>query len=256
MTSNIFSLKDRKVIVTGASSGIGATVARKVSELGGVCAITGRDKVRLDDTLQRLSGDGHITIPGDLESTDFKRDLVKETVRQLGPISGFVRCAGIEKTLPFRATDEEDLANVMEINFKSFWILCQEILRKGNYEASKLSVIGISSVAALYGTVGNSAYASSKGALVSLVRTLAMEYAPKGLRFNCICPGYVDTPMLEKLKGLYPSEEAFEETMKRLHPLGIGRPEDVAYAAVFLLGPGARWITGTIMNVDGGYSCQ
>lgn len=256
MTSNIFSLKDRKILVTGASSGIGSTVARKVSEMEGICAITGRDKDRLEDTFQKLTGNGHIAITGDLESPGFAKNLVEETVSRLGKISGFVHCAGTEKTLPFRATDEEDLETMMEINFKSFWNLCRVILRKGNHEASELSVIGIGSVAALHGAVGKSAYASAKGALVSLIRTLSMEYAPKGFRFNCICPGYVNTPMLENLKKLYPSEKAFEEAMKRLHPLGIGRPEDIAHAAVFLLGPGARWITGTVMNVDGGYSCQ
>ncbi len=256
MTSNIFSLKDRKVLITGASSGIGATVARKVSEMEGICAITGRDKYRLEDTFQKLTGNGHIAITGNLGSPGFAKNLVAETVSRLGQISGFVHCAGTEQTLPFRATDEEDLETMMEINFKSFWNLCQEILRRGNHEASELSVIGISSVTALYGAVGTSAYASSKGALLSLIRTLSIEYAPKGLRFNCICPGYVNTPMLENLKKLYPSEKAFEEALKQLHPLGIGRPEDVAHAAVFLLGPGARWITGTVMNVDGGYSCQ
>ena len=128
---------------------------------------------------------------------------------------------------------------------------CSSVVKK--QKRKKLTIVGISSVAALYGAPGKSAYSASKGALISLIKSLAAEYSGKKIRFNCVCPGYVDTPMLDAVTKLYKNEEDFSEAIVKKHPLGLGKPEDVANATVYLLSDASRWVTGSIMTVDGGY---
>ena len=256
MTENsLFSLKGKKILITGASSGIGASVAKLASEQGALCIINGRNEERLDQTLKCLTGEGHISIISDLNEGN-GTELVQKAVVQTGPLNGFVHCAGIEKTLPFRATQISELRAIMAINLEIFWEITQELIRSKNHEKEKLSVVGISSVAALYGAPGKSAYSASKGALISLIKSLAAEYASKKLRFNCICPGYVDTPMLDAVKKLYKNDDEFSEAIAQKHPLGLGNPEDVANAVIYLLSDASRWVTGSIMTVDGGYGIR
>lgn len=256
MTKNaLFSLKGKKILITGASSGIGASVAKLASEQGAVCIINGRNEERLDQTLKCLTGEGHIAIVSDLQEGN-GTELVKKAVKQAGPLNGFVHCAGIEKTLPFRATQISELREIMAINLETFWEITQELIKSKNHEKEKLSVVGISSVAALYGAPGKTAYAASKGALISLIKSLSAEYANKQMRFNAVCPGYVETPMLDAVKKLYKTEEEFVLSIASKHPLGIGNPEDVAGAVIYLLSDVARWLTGSVLNVDGGYAVR
>ncbi len=256
MTENaLFSLKGKKILITGASSGIGSYVAKLASEQGAVCIINGRNEERLDRTLKNLTGNGHIAAASDLNEGN-SADLVEKAVAQAGPLNGFVHCAGIEKTLPFRSTQISDLREIMATNLESFWEITQEITKSKNHEKEKLSVIGISSAAALYGAPGKSAYSASKGALISLIKSLAAEYASKQLRFNCVCPGYVDTPMLDSVKKLYRNDDEFYEAIVKKHPLGLGDPEDVASAVIYLLSDASKWVTGSIMTVDGGYGVR
>ena len=256
MTENaLFSLKGKKILITGASSGIGASVAKLASEQGAVCIINGRNEERLDQTLKCLTGEGHIAIVSDLKEGN-GTELVQKAVKLAGPLNGFVHCAGIEKTLPFRATQISDLREIMAVNLEAFWEITQELVKSKNHEKEKLSVVGISSVAALYGAPGKTAYAASKGALISLIKSLAAEYAVKQIRFNTVCPGYVETPMLDGVKKLYRTEEEFVSSIASKHPLGLGNPEDVASASIYLLSDAARWVTGSIMTIDGGYGVR
>ena len=252
MSDTPFSLKGRKILITGASSGIGKAAAQLASELGAVCVINGRDETRLNETLRSLHGDNHASIAMPL-TPDNCKILVQEAVKQAGPLNGYIHCAGIEKTMPFRMTELADLHEIMAINLDAFWEITRELLRKKNHEQEKLSVIGITSVTAQYGSIGNAAYATSKGALIALIKSLASEYAGQKIRFNCICPGYIETPMLGNIKRLYKTEDEFREAIVNKHALGLGTPEDIAAAAAYLLSDAAKWVTGSVMNVDGGY---
>lgn len=254
MDSSPFSLKGRKILITGASSGIGKATAKLAAAMGAVCVINGRDETRLNATLAELEGEGHKAIAMPLTPENCK-ELVIEAVNLAGPLNGFVHCAGIEKTMPFRMTELSDLHEIMSVNIDAFWKITRELVKKKNHEPEKLSVVGIASVAGQHGASGKTAYAASKGALISLIKSLASEYARQKIRFNCVNPGYVGTPMLDNIKRLYKTEEEFEQAIVKKHALGLGTPEDVANAVVYLLSGASRWVTGTVMNVDGGYLC-
>lgn len=252
MKDTPFSLKGRKILITGASSGIGKATAKLAAAMGAVCIINGRDETRLNATLKELTGEGHKAIAMPLTPENCN-ELVTKAVIMAGPLNGFVHCAGIEKTMPFRITELSDLHEVMSVNLDAFWEITREMVNKKNHEPEKLSVVGIASVAGQYGACGNTAYAASKGALISLIKSLASEYAEQKIRFNCVCPGYVETPMLDNIKRLYKTEEEFEQAIVRKHALWLGKPEDVAAAVAYLLSDASRWVTGSVMNVDGGY---
>lgn len=252
MDSSPFSLEGRKILITGASSGIGKATAKLAAARGAICIINGRDETRLNATLAELKSEGHRAIAMPLTPENCT-ELVIKAVSLAGSLNGFVHCAGIEKTMPFRITELSDLHEIMEVNLDAFWEITRELVKKKNHEPQKLSVVGITSVTALHGSAGNSAYAASKGALISLIKSLASEYAGQKIRFNCVSPGYVDTPMLDGIKRLYKTEEEFEHVIVNKHALGLGTPEDVANAVVYLLSDASRWATGSVMNVDGGY---
>jgi len=254
INSSPFSLNGHNILITGASSGIGAAVAVLAAKNGAVCIINGRDEIRLNGILENLEGEGHIAINMDLSERNGK-ELVKQAVAVKASINGFVHCAGIEKTLPFRITEMSDLREIMKINLEAYWDIIQEILRRGNHKEN-LSIVSLGSVAAQYGAAGKTAYSASKGALISLTKSLAAEYANKKIRFNCVCPGYVDTPMLSNIRQLYASESDFSDAIIKKHPLGLGMPEDVAGAVVYLLSDASRWITGSVLTVDGGYGVR
>lgn len=248
-----FILANKNILITGASSGIGRTVAILASVLGARCVLSGRSEVRLNETLEHLSGQGHVIVALPLiKGQNYK--LIEAAVCSAAPLDGFVHCAGIEKTLSFRITELQDLDEIMSVNFTAFWELTQTLLKRKNH-GTHLSVVAISSVAA-NGVPCKAAYAASKGALVSLVKSLAAEYAKDNIRFNCVSPGYVNTPMLDRIKQLYNNTDKFNEAIACKHPLGIGTPQDVANAIVYLLSDASKWVTGSVLDVSGGYNVR
>lgn len=254
-SDNPFSLSGKNVLVTGASSGIGEAVSVLASKMGAKCILCGRNIERLERTKGKMEGNGHLLFCIDLTQNG-QENIYADALAQTDKLDGFVHCAGIEKTLPFRDTEISEYHEISAINFDAFWNISRMFIRKGKYSKEKFSVVAISSIVGLCGAAGKSAYAASKGALISLIKSLAAEYAPRRIRFNCVCPGYVDTPMLDSLKELYANQEEFEKQILKKHPLGLGQAIDVASAVVFLLSDASKWITGTTLIVDGGYSIR
>lgn len=244
MSDSPFSLEGKNVLVTGASSGIGRATAIACSQHGAKVFVTGRNEARLAETLSMLAGEGHEAVVCELTSDED----VKALTDRLPKLNGIVHCAGTQQTCITKMLNKGVLEGLMDTNFFSAAVL-NAALMKARLLVKGASVVFVSSAAASrVAEVGNAAYSASKGALTAYSRVLAVELAPRNIRVNTVAPGMVRTALMEKFDV---SEEEFLENEKQ-YPLGYGKPEDVAYAIVFLLSDASRWITGTELLMDGG----
>jgi NAD(P)-dependent dehydrogenase (short-subunit alcohol dehydrogenase family) len=249
---NPIDLTGKTVMVTGASNGIGRATAIYLSKLGARIVAVGRNQARLDDTLAALEGSQHSSYALDLSDAEPLPSWMKRVATDVGPLYGLVHSAGIALTRPLRVQTYSDYSSIMRINVDAAVMLSKGFRQKGVRDESGSSIVYLSSVAAFTAQPGIAAYATSKGALISLARTLGRELAADKVRVNCVCPGHVQTDMAAQTNETLP-EAQYNALMSR-HALGIGTPEDVAYAIAFLLAPAAKWITGTALVIDGGYS--
>jgi NAD(P)-dependent dehydrogenase (short-subunit alcohol dehydrogenase family) len=245
-TYNPFTLKNKFILITGASSGIGASIAIECSKMGASVIITGRNKERLNDTFFQLAKDGdnvHQSIEADLSN----ENGIENFVNSLPKLDGLVNCAGFLKKLPFKFINEKALNETLSVNLFAPALLSQLIVKK-NLLNSAASVVFISSIASSVASFGNISYMVSKGALNSLSRGMALELARKKIRVNTIQPALIKTTLTKKAL----SEEDLDNYILKF-PLGrFGKPEEVAYAAIFLLSDASLWITGTSIVIDGG----
>jgi NAD(P)-dependent dehydrogenase (short-subunit alcohol dehydrogenase family) len=250
---NPLDLAGRTILVTGASSGIGRETAHLISQLGGRVVLVGRNEERLAETLQLLPGEVHRAEPFNLSLVDEIPRWLKSISASSGPLDGLVHSAGIHKLRPVRTLSSQTVEEVMRINVGAAIGLAKGFSQKGVF-APGGSIVFLSSIAGLTGQAGLAAYAASKGAIVALTRALAVELAGEHIRVNCVAPGVVQTEMGQGLLGMLTPEQG--AALEAMHLLGFGRPRDVAYAIAFLLAETARWITGTVLVVDGGYTAQ
>ena len=247
---NPYDLTGTKILVTGASSGIGRACAICASQLGASVILTGRRQSALEETHAKCDGDGHIVVAGDINSPEF----IKELAEKCGKIDGLVHAAGIGPMCPVGMLTDEHIDSVMRTNYYSFLEL-MKYYSKNKYRNARLSVVAVSSVSSISGWGGVVVYCGSKGALSSSVRALAMELASKGIRVNAVCPSNIKTPLYDAGASDMNDEAALKELLKK-QPLGLGEPEQVAWPVCFLLSDAASFITGVNLPVDGGYLAQ
>ena len=250
MQTNPFSLEGKTILVTGASSGIGRGIAVECSKFGAKLVINGRDKERLKETYEMLAGDGHQAIVADLVTQDGFDSLVETCP----PINGFVPCAGIPKIGNVKHITRKDLNDIVEINQNVPILLMSTLLKKKKLQ-KKSSIVFIASLSGIYvANPGDSLYSATKGAINGFAKGAALELAAQGTRVNTLCPGFTPTSILESSKEMF-SEEAVMESTKGKFPLNrLGKPEDIAYAAIYLLSDASSWVTGADLKIDGGYS--
>ncbi len=238
-----FNLKDKTVLVTGGSSGIGRAIAILCSQLGAKTIIVGRNEERLKESIS-LMGENSQYIIADLTS----EDGIQTVVDQCPKLNGIVHCAGIGHRKMGKQITGEDVDTVMNINFKAP-ILLQAALLSQKKVAPNASIVFIASRAASSPSIGNGVYSASKGALISYAKCLALELASRQIRVNCICPAMIWTDLI--LQGTATKEDLEMEQQK--YPLKrFGKPEDVANMATYLLSDAASWLTNCCYDVTGG----
>ena len=236
-----FRLDKKRILVTGASSGLGRAVAVAASAQGATLIASGRDEARLAETLGLLGDSApHAVIAADLTVDDDIVRLAKST----GAIDGVVHCAGIAGPIPLRAVSRQFLDERFDSNYFAPVLLTKHLLINGLVNSSG-SILFLSSIAAHTGTHGMSVYSATKAALVVTAKCLALEVAKRKIRVNCLSPAVVVTPIFSILDS-----DWLEKTAVR-YPLGLGKPEDVANAATFFLSDASRWITGQTLIMDG-----
>lgn len=241
---NPFSLQDKTILVTGASSGIGKATAIECSKMGAKLIITGRNEERLNQTLNALQGTGHLAIIANL---DLSEDI-KTLINTVDKIDGAVLCAGIGETRPIKFSTIDKFQKIFNTNLFSQTELIRFVCKNKKLN-SGASIVAISSISSRTHEFGNGMYGASKAALSTWIKYAANEYGSLGYRFNAICPGMVETPMIRG--GAFTNEQLLEN-MKEYPLKRFGKPEDIAYGAIYLLSNASSWITGTELIIDGG----
>ena len=243
-TFNPFSLSGKTILVTGASAGIGKAIAIACSQMGANVILNGRNKVRLKATFNELFVGNHQIIPADLSIKEEREYLVDK----LPQLDGIVQCAGVGSRVPCKMIQQDDLKHVFIPNVEAPILLQTELLSKKKINKAS-SIVFIASKAATFPSIGNAAYSASKGAIISYAKCLALELAPRKIRVNCICPAMVWTDLIFQ-DGI--SKEDLEEAQLKYPLKRYGKPEDIAYLAIYLLSDASTWMTGTNVDITGG----
>jgi NAD(P)-dependent dehydrogenase (short-subunit alcohol dehydrogenase family) len=246
-------MQNKKILITGASSGIGRGTAIHLSKLGCQLVLVGRDRGRLQATFHELRGERHQFHAFDLSDVDAIPELLKSVSKDL-PLDGVFHSAGIAAIKPLSLVKQKSIDEIMDASFKAGMLLVKGFCSRGVGNPIGGSIVMMSSVSSLRGQIGMSVYSASKGAIDAAVRSLALELADRRIRINSIAAGAVKTEMHHKVTNTL-SEQGVREFEQR-HPLGFGEVSDIAEAATFLLSDAAKWITGSTLVVDGGYCCR
>jgi NAD(P)-dependent dehydrogenase (short-subunit alcohol dehydrogenase family) len=252
---NPFTLEGKNILITGASSGIGKQCAISCSQMGATVILIGRKEDKLKETMSLLSYGNHQYYTFDVTNYSDIDGIVSDTVSKTGKISGFIHSAGIELSLPINVTKPEHYKDLFATNVIAGFEFAKILSKKKYTDESGSSFVFIASIMGIVGNSSLTGYSASKGAVIAGIRSLALELAIKKIRVNAISPAYIiNTKMDSETSSLLNKEDT--EKILKSHPLGIGNTEDVAYGCIYLLSNASKWITGTNLIIDGGYSAK
>lgn len=243
-----FSLENKNILITGASSGIGRSTAIECSKQGASCILTGRNIEALEETSKKLRPDCKFIIqPCDLTDSSQLETLVENC----NLLDGIVVNAGINHQKLIQFSGKKDFDEIFDINCFSPILLIRSLLKKKKLNKNA-SIVFTSSISGLSNfSIGNATYGASKNALTTFMKYLAVELASKGIRCNAVHPGRIETPLLQK--NLL-DKETLEKDISKYPLKRYGKPEEVAYAVIYLLSEASAWVTGTSLVIDGGRS--
>lgn len=245
--TDIFGLKNKHIVVTGASAGIGKETAKLLSQFGANVSLVARREEQLKATVSEMAGDKHRYYVCDLSNMAGIGELVDSIVRESGSLDGFIHCAGIGANLPVSMTKPDTIDSVMKTNFYSFAEFIRFLAKKKNSN-SNASFVGVSSVASLKGDKSQGAYAASKAAMNAYVHPAAKELAGRNIRVNTVAFGMIKTEAYQKFLKSGGQDIALQNQY-----LGYGEPTDAANLLVFMVSDASKLITGTTIICDGGY---
>ncbi len=253
---NSFSLQNKNIIITGASSGIGRQCAITCSNMGANVFLVARNIERLNETISQLQvSSKYIPFIQDVTEFDKIESIIKTIVSDYGRVDGFIHCAGTELTIPTIAMKSHIYQDMYSINVISAFEFAKHISKRKYCSEKGCSIIFISSVMGMVGEIAHLSYCATKGALIAGAKALALELADKKIRVNTISPAQIeDTFMTNRMLDDFSDEN--KKIKQSMHPLGYGQTKDVANACVYLLSEAASWVTGTNLIVDGGYSAK
>ncbi len=249
------NLNNKKIIITGASSGIGEASALLCAEMGAQLLLFGRNEDRLQNLLKKLKGSNHEYKAFDLTESKELESAIIEAHNIMGAFDGLIHSAGIQKTMPLQMTNANIFHQQYQVNVIAGFDICRILQKKKLWNQQGASIVFIASIYGVTGVGAQLAYSASKGAVISGAKSLSIELATSYIRVNSISPGMVEgTQMTEGVIKRFSSE--WEKQSKSEYPLGWVEPIDVANAAFFLLSDASRKITGTNMIVDGGFCAK
>lgn len=249
MSYNPFTIEGKVILITGASSGIGRATAIECAKMGARVIITGRNEQRLQETFAALEGEGHISIAADL-SAEAQIDVL---VEQVPAIDGLVNNAGLTDTCFTQFISKERLQKVLDINTIAPILLTQKLIKRKKLGRGSSIVFTCSISGPVVVGGGNILYSTSKSAVDGFVKNAALDLSTKGIRVNEVCPGMIDTHILDSSV----IDEAMLEAEKSKYPMRrFGRPEEVAYGIIYLLSDASSFMTGSYLKLDGGFTLQ
>jgi NAD(P)-dependent dehydrogenase (short-subunit alcohol dehydrogenase family) len=249
-------LQGKCIVVTGAASGIGWACAARLIDEG--ASVVGSDITEPDGVPPGSSATSWLFQSADVADEASVIGLMAAAIRFGGRIDGVVNSAGVASGGPVHLLDTGEWNRVLGINLTGTYLVAKHaidaMLKQPAVDGARGSVVTVASIEGLEGTAGGSVYSASKGGVVILTKSMAIDYAGRGIRINAVCPGFIDTPML---RGVFdwPGLEAAKAEVVAEHKLGrLGRADEIAAATAFLLSDDASFITGHALPVDGGYT--
>lgn len=252
---NPFSLEGKTIVISGAASGIARQCAISCSKMGAKLILLDLNEEGLKETFTMVERpENHYWACINLLDYERVAQVVKDGVEKVGSIHGLLNCAGISTTNLFKLTKPEELDKFFHVNVYTGYFLTQECTKMGNFAKEGGSIVFFSSVAGNYGEVGKGTYGMTKAALLNLAKHLACELSRKNIRVNSISPGAIETPINMNLPHMKDPEK--RAALEAQHLLGLGKTDDIANACIYLLSDASRWVTGTNLFVDGGFTVR